>query len=452
MMTSGRASPDAPPRVAFSTLGCKLNLYETDSLATTFADNGYKIVPFGEAADVYVINSCTVTNRADRKSRNLLYRSRRRGDDGREGLPLVVVTGCFADSHRDDIEADGHTLVVPNADKHAIFDLVEAHARGEVFEPSGSVFSFTAPSRVFHTRTMIKVQDGCDNFCSFCIIPTVRGRAVSRPAVDVVTEAQTAIRGGAHELVLTGVNMSRYNDHGVRFAELVRKLLEMDGDYRIRISSLEPDGIDERFIELFAHPKMSRHLHLCLQSASERILLAMRRQYTFDEYVGIAAGLRKIDPLFNLTTDVIVGFPGETDGEFEETVQAIDALGFGHVHTFPYSERSGTRAARMPNRIPERIRTERAATVRLHAEAARARYRTSLIGIRQRLLVERTEPSTFDRTSTLVGFGEHYAPLRVPAPSGAENWHNRFVQVSVVRLDDGADPTLSGVAVERSTA
>lgn len=448
------------PRVTFSTLGCKLNLCETDALATRFQNGGYELVGSDEAADICVINSCTVTNRADRKSRNLLYRAERQNDAG-PGITagtsslqhgLVILTGCYVDSHRDALESDGHTFVVPNAHKHAIFDLVEAHRRGEVMEPTGSVFDFAVPSRVFHIRTMIKVQDGCDNYCTFCIIPFVRGRAISRPATEVIDAVKEAVDGGTREVVLTGVNMSRYRDGDIRFSEIAQRVLEVDGDFRVRISSLEPDQLDDRFIDLFDHPKMSPHLHLCAQSASERVLLAMGRQYTFSEYRDLALKLRARKPNFNLTTDIIVGFPGESDEEFGETLRAIDELEFGHAHTFPYSERDGTRAVRMPGRVPERIRTERAATVRELAAAVKTRYRRRFIGATQRLLVERVDEDSDGWV--LRGFGEHYVPIRVEFCAGPASVpgeptsvpgtpvQNQFVDVQIVGIGEGENPVL----------
>ncbi|MCK4516983.1 MAG: tRNA (N(6)-L-threonylcarbamoyladenosine(37)-C(2))-methylthiotransferase MtaB, partial [Spirochaetaceae bacterium] len=428
----------------------------TDALATRFQDAGYELVHPDEPADVYVVNSCTVTNRADRKSRNLLNRAERRvgnayaADTPSDQHGLVILAGCYVDSHRDQLESDGHTLVVPNEQKHAIFDLVEAHRRGEVLEPTGSVFDFPVPSRVFHTRTMIKVQDGCDNYCTFCIIPFVRGRAISRPATEVIDAVREAVNGGAREVVLTGVNMSRYRDGDVRFSELVQRVLDVDGDFRLRISSLEPDQLDDPFIDLFDHPKMSPHLHLCAQSASERILLAMRRQYTFSEFRTIAEKLRAKKTDFNLTTDIIAGFPGETDEEFDETLRAVDELEFGHVHTFPYSERDGTRAARMPGRIPERIRTERAAAVRDLAATVKTRYRRRLIGTSQRLLVERVEKAA--GRLVLRGFGEHYVPIRVqrsttsvpgvPTSVPSAPVQNEFVDVQIVGIGEGENPVL----------
>ena len=454
--------------VAFATLGCKLNQFETDSIATRFRSAGYRIVDFDDPADVYVVNSCTVTNRADRKSRNLLYRAGRRagrtaqpgstareasapgakttpGPSGSSSSPLVVLTGCYVESHRDALEGDESTWFVGNDRKQSIPDLVEAHFAGEAIHPTGSVFDFPVPERVFHTRATVKVQDGCDNYCTFCIIPSVRGRATSRPWRDVVATVGEAIDDGAREIVLTGVNMSRYRDDGLDFAALVERALAIDGDWRLRVSSLEPDRLTERFIELFDHPRMAPHLHLCLQSASERILLAMRRQYTFDEYRRLARRLRERDPLFNLTTDIIVGFPTETDEEFEESLRAVETIGFGHVHTFPYSVRRGTRAERMTDHLPDRVKTERATRIRDAAAVAKRRYRERLAGRTERVLVERAEQ--IDRTVRLFGLGEHYVPVETVGPSSdaaAQRYENTYIRVHLDRLGEGEDPVLGG--------
>ncbi|MFW5741764.1 MAG: tRNA (N(6)-L-threonylcarbamoyladenosine(37)-C(2))-methylthiotransferase MtaB, partial [Spirochaetota bacterium] len=425
------------------TLGCKLNQFETDSIATRFRAAGYEIVDFDEAADVYLVNSCTVTNRADRKSRNLLYRAQRRFTP--DSRPLVVMTGCYVESHRDDLEDDESTWFVGNDRKQSIPDLVEAHFAGEAIHPTGSVFDFPVPERIFHTRATVKVQDGCNNYCTFCIIPYVRGRATSRPAQDVVAAAREALDDGAREIVLTGVNMSRYRDDEVDFATLIERVLAIEGDWRLRVSSLEPDRLTEHFIELFDHPRMAPHLHLCLQSASERILLAMRRQYTFDEYRRLARRLRERDPLFNLTTDIIVGFPAESDEEFEESLRAVESVGFGHVHTFPYSVRRGTRAERMPGHLPARVKTERAARIREAALVAKRRYRERLTGRTERVLVERAEQ--IEGTVRLFGLGEHYVPVETvgsPSEAGAQRYENTYIRVHLDRLGEGEDPVLKG--------
>lgn len=438
--------------VAFATLGCKLNQFETDSIATTMRDKGYRVVDFADGADAYIINSCTVTNRADRKSRNLLYRAERQSSTDSS---LVVLTGCFVDSHRDELESDGRTYIVPNEQKQSIPELVDGHFRGEITHPAGSVFDFPVPDRIFHTRSTIKIQDGCDNFCTFCIIPFVRGRAQSRSMHDVTASVREAVEAGAKEIVLTGVNMSRYRDGEIDFAELVSRCLAVEGDFRLRISSLEPDQLNDRFLELFAHERMAPHLHLCLQSGSERVLLAMRRQYTAELYTRLARSLREREPLFNLTTDIIVGFPGETETDFEASRRAVEELGFGHVHTFPYSVRAGTRAERLPDQIPSRVKRERAARIREAGERSKRGYRERLVGRTEKMLVERVE----ERNGRIVlrGLGEHYVPIRVefvPRPAHADAardgdprtaYENRFIDVRLVSLDAGDDPTLVGV-------
>lgn len=435
-------------RVAFTTLGCKLNQYETDSLATQFQEAGYQIVDFAEPADAYVINSCTVTNKADRKSRNMLYRARRGGVTDQS---LVVLTGCFVENHRDEVESDAHTMVVPNEQKQSIFSLVDGHFRSEVIHPAGSLFDFPSPSRIFHTRSMVKIQDGCDNFCTFCIIPQVRGRAVSRPADDVVADVTTLVEGGAKEVVLTGVNMGSYSCEGVKFLGLVDRCLEVSGDFRLRLSSLEPDKLSPRFVELFDHPKMCPHLHLCVQSASERVLLAMRRQYTFARFRQIAERLRARDGSFNITTDVIVGFPGETPVDLAQTVEAVSEIGFGHVHTFAYSRRSTTRADRMEGQIPEPIKADRSRQVRVAAEGQKRRYRESLIGSRQRMLIEQLQVDGARVVAT--GYGEYYVPLRLEVDTASATLlANSFVTVAATGIDDGDDPALTvKIAAEDAT-
>lgn len=432
--------------VAFSTLGCKLNQFETDSLATRFEQAGYARVEFDQPADAYIINSCTVTNRADRKSRNLLYRAERtRSNEANDAL--IVLTGCFVDSHADELESDARTFVVANEQKHTIFELVDAHFNGEIAAPSGSVFDYATPNRSAHTRTTLKIQDGCDNFCTFCIIPYVRGRAKSRPADEIIASAQAAIADGSRELVLTGVNMSRYRESTTDFTTLVESLLDLAGEYRVRISSLEPDQLPDRFVELFRHPRMVGHLHLCLQSASERILLAMRRQYTYAQYRRIATALREVDPLFNITTDLIVGFPGETEDEHNESLAAIDEIGFGHVHTFPYSVRSGTRAERMPDHLPSKVKGERSRQIRERAARNKLAYRKRLVGRTERILVERVDRES----ATAYGLGEHYVPVRFPTAGTEPVAPNSVREVLISEVDEAGEHEATGRPVGLAT-
>jgi len=450
--------------VAFQTLGCKLNQYETDSIAAQFQLAGYSIVPFEDPAQVYIINTCTVTNKADRKSRNVISRALRQGTGTFKPLPvqelnpsmkesdsLVVVTGCFANASKEELEKDGRTLVVENEYKTHIFELVDAHLKGEILHPSQfakDVFTFTPQEQVFHTRGMLKIQDGCDNFCTFCIIPYVRGRAVSRPMPDILAEAKTLITQGYKELVLTGVNMSRYEWEGNDFSDVLEGLLnlktEQHQDFRVRISSIEPDQIDTRFFDLMDHPRMCPHLHLCLQSGSERILLAMRRQYTYQGYKTIAEKLRSKNALFNLTTDIILGFPGEQEEELNQTIQAVQEIQFGHVHVFPYSKRKGTRAERLPNHISQPVKAQRSQTLTQVSEESKRSYREQLIGTVQQVLVEKV---TQDGNALVArGLGEYYVPIRfhLPLTRSRESLWNQFFSVKITGIDLGKDPDLLG--------
>ena len=468
------------PRVAFRTLGCKLNQHESDSLAADFQAMGYTIVSFEESADVYVLNTCTVTNKADRKSRNLLYRTLRTAQPA-EAQPaeadtaaenaLVVLTGCFAESHKQTYAGDNRFLLVDNPRKSHLVELVEARRRGELADPEApdpNLFKYHAAS-VYHTRSTIKVQDGCNNFCTFCIVPYVRGTAASRPHAEIRADVERSVEAGTREIVLTGVNMSRYKDEGLSFSAMVEKVLSVPGDFRVRISSIEPDSLDDRFFELLGHPKMSPHLHLCLQSGSDRILLKMRRQYDTNRFYDYVERIRAAQPDFNLTTDVIVGFPGESEEDFARTAEMVRDIGFSHVHTFPYSLRSRTRAARMDGHVSTRVKTERAEIIRNIAAQNKRRYRSRFIGREQTLLVERSRPGP----GREHGYGEHYVPIRIegfessgpahqalraeqarpgpgPAPRPAQtepldeaSW-NEFQRVFITALSDGEEPLLVG--------
>lgn len=269
--------------IAFKTLGCRLNQYETDALASKFQNNAYKLVNFDEEADVYVINSCTVTHQSDHKSRNFINQANKRNKDS-----VLVVTGCMANNAKEELEnKDEINYVLENDNKSALYSLVEAHFNGEVKHPSqlnNDLFAYGSTEKGFHTRSMIKIQDGCDNFCTFCIIPSVRGRAKSRPFEAILDNVRSVITNGAKEVVITGVNIGRYEYENYKFDDLIEAILNLDGDFRLRISSLEPDGFGDKFLGLLSHPKMTPHLHLCLQSGSDEVLLRMRRMYTIKTF------------------------------------------------------------------------------------------------------------------------------------------------------------------------
>ena len=426
-------------RIAFDTLGCRLNQYETDAIATEFAEAGYTVVPFAEPADAYIINTCTVTARSDRKSRNLIYRAGKAG-----GRPLVVVTGCYVEN-RSDIPAalEGPHYVVDNDRKSSIFAIVDAHFRGESPDVSAfpsDRFAFGTGAGGFHTRGSVKIQDGCSHRCSYCIIPAVRGKAVSRPAGAVFRSVGELAGHGVLETVITGVNIGSYESDGLDLGGLLGRIIDLRerGGYpfRIRVSSIEPYRFTESFYRALSHPAVCPHLHLCLQSGSDRILRAMARGYRTDLYMEIVTRLREARPDINLTTDLIVGFPGETDGEFEESLDAVRAVGFSHVHTFPYSARKGTPAAELPAQIPQTVKAERAERVRILSEELKLRYRASLVGKEQTVLAE-----TGSGDGWVRGFGEHYVPVRYADTGEAVNV---FRRVRITGIEPGADPALMG--------
>jgi threonylcarbamoyladenosine tRNA methylthiotransferase MtaB len=401
-------NPNNTKKVAFKTLGCRLNQYETDALVTDFDEAGYQLVNFDQSPDVVVINTCTVTNQSDQKSRTTISQAARKNKNA-----VVVVTGCMANNFKEKLESQENiTFVVENNRKSSILSLVDAHFAGEIFHPDQlpqDVFRYQPVHKSLHTRSAIKIQDGCDNFCTFCIIPMVRGRAVSRTVDDVLESVRKTIENGFKEIVITGVNIGRYEDGEIHFEDLLTKILEVPGDFRVRISSLEPDGFSDRFVDLFVHPKLMPHLHLCLQSGSDKTLLRMRRMYDVDQFRKTVHQFRSVYPEFNFTTDIIVGFPGETDEEFQQTLDVVAEFNFSHVHTFKYSVRKGTRAERLENHVPEKIKTERSAQIRELSEGNKRRYYQSLIGKTQQVLVEKT---TKTKAS---GYGNLYVPVEFEA-------------------------------------
>jgi len=420
--------------IAFKTLGCRLNQYETDALASTFQNNDYKLVDFETEADIYVINSCTVTHQSDHKSRNFISQANRRNKDS-----VLVVTGCMANNAKEELEnRDEINYVLENDNKSALFSLVEAHFKGELKHPSQldkDLFAYGATEKGFHTRSMIKIQDGCDNFCTFCIIPSVRGRAKSRPFQAILDNVKAVIDQGAKEVVITGVNIGRYEFETYRFDDLVEAILNLDGDFRLRISSLEPDGFGDKFLSLLSHPKMTPHLHLCLQSGSDSVLLRMRRMYTIKTFKETVDKVRAIRPDFNFTTDIIIGFPGESETDFAESCDMIKRLRFGHVHAFKYSIRKGTRAERMSDQVPEKTKTERSEILRGIANDSKLQYRNEFIGSTQRVLVESIDGNI------AKGYGEYYIPVQFEAENLKKN---TFYDVLINGIDSEKDGLLLG--------
>ncbi len=424
-------------KVSFKTLGCRLNQFETDALVSEFHRKGYEIVNFKAKSNITVINTCTVTGQSDHKSRNIIQQAIHANPDS-----MVVVTGCMAEQFKTNLEQiKGVSLVINNKNKSGISDIVEAHLikenKEETFKPN--VFSYNPVQKSFHTRAAIKIQDGCDNMCTFCIIPQVRGRAISRPADEIIRSIKDTLANGFKEIIITGVNIGRYYHEGVRFTNLISKILQISGDFRVHISSLEPDGFDTDFINLFENPKLTPHLHLCLQSGSDPILLKMRRMYSVAIFQDFTDKLLKKYPDFNLTTDIIVGFPYETDKYFNETYNIVKQIGFSQVHTFKYSVRNGTVAERMVNQIDNKTKQERSEEIRQLSDENKKEYYQKFIGRTESVLVEKHLGDNWYR-----GYGEHYIPILFKLPV---NMKNEFIDVHIEELEGGKRLMLKGVAL-----
>ena len=448
-------------KVALHNLGCKVNAYETEAMQEMLEKEGYEIVPFREGADVYIINTCTVTNIADRKSRQMLHRARKMNPDA-----IVVAAGCYVQAQ----ENEHHELdscidiVIGNNKKQDLIQILNEYETKHRTEKSGQEencaevcheesdemqtkevidinhtkeYENLNLSRTGeHTRAYIKVQDGCNQFCSYCIIPFARGRVRSRSLEDVVQEVTALSENGYKEVVLTGIHLSSY---GVDFKEesgkktdllaLILAVHEIPGIERIRLGSLEPRIITEEFAKTIAAlPKMCPHFHLSLQSGCDATLKRMNRRYTSDEYLEKCELLRKYFDHPALTTDVIVGFPGETEEEFEESKAFVDKVNFYETHIFKYSKREGTKAAVMENQVPEQVKAERSAQLIALGQQKQEAYERAMVGREVEILVE--EPSVIEGKEVQVGHTKEYIKVALESEKNLQN------QIVKIRIDD----------------
>lgn len=353
------------PRIAFTTLGCKVNQSESEQMARQFAAAGYECVPFESAADVYVVNTCTVTHVADRKSRQLLNAAQRANPEA-----LIVATGCYASIVGQALAGD-RRLIIRNRDKDRVVPLVDGRLRSE----GKSICSLTDPEKYGdvvprdgdRARAMVKAQDGCDSHCTYCIIPRARGRSRSLPPEQVIERVRVLAREGHAEVVITGVDLGSYGEDDPALPDLgglLRRVLDETEVGRVRVSSLEPGDFDPGWLSLWDNPRLCRHLHVPLQAGSAGVLQRMERKYTPDQFARMVGHCRSAIPDVTITTDVMAGFPGETPQEFDEGLGFIREIAFDGMHVFKYSQRSGTRAGRMPDQIPETVKAERSAILR----------------------------------------------------------------------------------------
>ncbi len=380
-------------KAAFYTLGCKVNTYESEVNMEIFKNNGYEIVPFNEKADVYVINTCSVTNTADSKSRKMIREAVKRGNNA-----IVVVMGCYSQiKYLDVANIPGVSIVIGTSNKSKILDLIEEYKKTKkqivkVFDLKDISFEdMNLDKYEKHTRAFVKIQDGCNNYCTYCIIPYVRGNVRSKPKNLVIKEITELANNGYKEVVLTGIHTGHYGKDlkDYDFSDLLSEIEKIDGIERIRISSIEIVELDNKFMDVLKKSKkIVNHIHIPLQSGSDTILKKMNRRYLMKDYINKINEIRSIRPDIAITTDVIVGFPGETDELFDETVESIKKIDFTELHVFPYSKREGTPASTMPNQVDESIKKERVRKLIELSSSLKYKYYSSLIGKEEYLLTE----------------------------------------------------------------
>ncbi len=404
-------------RAAFHTLGCKVNAYETEAMEELLQTAGYDIVPFNEQADVYVVNTCSVTNIAERKSRQMLHRAKKLNPEA-----VVVATGCYVQVSEEEAKADEAVdLLLGNNQKRQIVSALDAYFEGRTFDEvladvEKEQYEELEVSTVLeHTRAFVKVQDGCNQFCSYCIIPYARGRVRSRRMENVISEIKRLAGAGIQEVVLTGIHLSSYGreiDGESHLIELIEAIHPIEGINRIRLGSLEPRIITEEFVgRLKKLHKVCPHFHLSLQSGCEATLKRMNRHYTPEEYYEKCQLLRENFEHPAITTDVIVGFPGETEEEFEETRQFLEKVHFYEMHIFRYSRRKGTRADKMENQVPDEKKAQRSSILsELEAKMTKD-FRAQWTGKKVKVLLE--ERQKLNGSSYMVGHTPEYIKCAV---------------------------------------
>ncbi|SFE36218.1 threonylcarbamoyladenosine tRNA methylthiotransferase MtaB [Paenibacillus algorifonticola] len=446
------------PSVAFYTLGCKVNFYDTEAIWQLFKNEGYEQVDFEATADVYLINTCTVTNTGDKKSRQIIRRAVRRNPDA-----VIAVTGCYAQTSPAEIMAiPGVDLVIGTQDRDKIMTYVDQiHTDRQPVNAVRNIMKtrefeeLDVPDFAERTRAFLKIQEGCNNFCTFCIIPWSRGLSRSRDAHSVVEQAKQLVTAGYKEIVLTGIHTGGYGDDldNYRLSDLLWDLDHIEGLERIRISSIEASQIDEAMIDVLNRStKMCRHLHIPLQAGENSVLKRMRRKYTTEEFAAKIKRIREVMPGVAITTDVIVGFPGETDEMFEEGFRFMEELGFSEMHVFPYSKRTGTPAARMEDQVDEEVKNERVHKLIDLSERMQLAYAEKYVGAVLDIIPERDYKGA-PGTGLVMGYSDNYIQVVF---NGTEDLIGKLCRVKVteagvnecrgqlVRVLEGEAPALRG--------
>lgn len=415
------------PSVGILSLGCKVNTYESEYIRNILEKRGYEIKDFSDKCDIYIINTCTVTNTSDTKSSKMLRRARKENPDA-----IIVAMGCFIESNKDN-PIPGIDIVIGNRDKDKVPDLIDEYlknkeriirlykGRTDIFE---DMYITNFPGR---TRAFVKIQDGCDNFCSYCIIPFVRGKCRSKDKDKVIEEITALVNNGYKEVVLTGIHTGSYGrDLDISFADLLNEIIKIKGLKRLRISSIEATELNEDVLNILKNSNIIvDHLHIPLQAGSNEILKSMNRKYDLKYFEDKIAEIRSIRPDISITTDIIVGFPGETEELFKETLNTVKRINFSKVHVFPYSERKGTKSERLPNKIPSNIKKDYVKRLIELSKELEIEYASKFIGEELEILVEQT------KDDFSYGHTSNYLNVKVKGKLP----HNELIKVKITSVD-----------------
>lgn len=406
---------DTPKKkVAFHTLGCRLNFSESGSIAQGFVDRGYEVVEFGENADVVFLNTCTVTDGADSTCRNLIRKAQNSSPEGK-----IVVAGCYAQMEAEKIkQMQGVDLILGTSEKYKVFDYLESEDEMAIHIDKSAEFNGAATTLAdSHTRAFLKIQDGCNYVCSFCIIPFARGRSRTISVNEALNEAKQLAAKGFKEVVLTGVNIGEYEStSGERLTDLVKAVVELPEIQRLRLGSVEPNTMTRELLEtLKASGKYQNHFHIPLQSGCDDILQSMRRKYSISDYKEIMAMVKRFFPEAAIGADVIVGYPGETEEQFLETFNFLRSSPITHFHVFPYSKRKGTTAARLENQVQSGVKKDRVRTLMMLGEAKLDEFSRDQLHKTTEVLFESFQDGYWE------GYSSHYLKVRVKSDFDLKN-------------------------------
>lgn len=397
-------------KAAIHTLGCKVNIYESEYIINILKENGYQIVDFDSKADIYIINTCTVTNTSDKKSEKMIKRARKQNKDA-----IIIAMGCHAQIKGDNIDAD---IIIGNKDKSKIISLIEEYQENKnkikrIYNLDNISFEdMYISSFNSHTRAFVKIQDGCDAFCSYCIIPYARGPIRSKDPKTVIKEITSLVENGYKEIILTGIHTGKYGkDINYTFEQLLKEIIKIKNLYRIRISSIEINELTDPILDLIKDNQViAKHLHIPLQSGSDKILKLMDRKYDLKFYKDRIEKIRKMIKDVSITTDLIVGFPNEDEKDMEDTLKFIKEIKFTKIHTFPYSKREGTKAASMENQIDETIKRKRVKTVLELSDQLEQDFYQSKLNETEEVIIEQT------KDGKSYGYTSNYIKVEINSP------------------------------------